>query len=380
MLLYITGSFPDNQEGIASGAKVLLDALIGEADSSNFLLLTTDTKIITDTIENNTECRFLLMPNWKVTKANIKKVVSILGEYQIDAIHMEYPGDLYGKTFLASFLPYIVRKYNKRHKKSITFNVRLHEFSRARVLRKAAILPILRYADRIYVPAQRDREIVSKFSSGKVYKAIIGTNIKVVSNEVLSDENITLVYFGSVYPGKGIEHMLSIWKHIKDSDTENKYRFKIIGEIGTEQQNHFSEYHKQVWDWIHKYGLFSSVEVTGYVSDEDVSKEIQKCQIATVFYEDGLTLRRGSFLAFLAHGIPIVTSSGDDEAKEMFDNHIGIRMTNSDHKILDAIYEYSDLSKEEKERIRNDNIELSKNFDWKMIAAKMLKDYGMLND
>ena len=380
MLLYVSGSYPENQEGIAAGAKVLLDAFIDAANKEDFLLLTTNTDIITENIEKNSNCRYELFDNWKVTGKNIRHLYSILDENPITAIHMEYPGDLYGKTFFASFLPYFVKRYNKKRKKEVSTNVRLHEFTKARFLRKLAIIPILLFADRVYVPAQKDREVVSKFVRGKLDSTYIGTNIRVVSDVLCSSEKTVISYFGSVYPGKGIEHMLSVWKAIREKDTENKFVFKIIGDVGTEETNHFCSYHKQVWEWIRQYDLESCIEVTGYVSDEEVSKEIQNTQIATLFYEDGLTLRRGSFLAYLAHGIPVVTSMGDEESIALFKNHDGVCMTKNDNEIVDKILEISKLDIEKRERIREDNINLSKNFDWKNIANVFLRDYGLKHE
>ena len=377
MLLYISGSYPDNKEGIASGAKVLLDAMIDVVGTEQLLLLTTNTPIITNSIDTNAKCEYKLLSNWKVNKRNKEIIYNILDAYPITAIHMEYPGDLYGKTFLASFLPLIVCKYNKKKKKNITFNVRLHEFTRSRFLRKIAILPILRYADRIYVPALKDREIVTKYAKNKVLQTTIGTNIKVVSNELIQNDKVTISYFGSVYPGKGIEHMLSIWKQLKEKDEGDIFDFKIIGEIDTDKDNHFREYHEQVWKWIEEYGLKDCINVTGYISDEEVSEEIQHTQIATLFYEDGLTLRRGSFLAYLAHGIPIVTSEGDKEAHMLFDDHKGIVMAESDEDIINSIFRLSRINKEKREEIRNDNIELSKHFDWSLIAENFMRDYGI---
>ena len=150
MLLYISGSYPENPEGIAAGAKVLLDAMAEAAGKEKFVLLTTNTPVITEHIQESSLVDYELMDNWKMSAANKKRFYHLLDKYPIDAIHMEYPGDLYGKTFLASFIPLLVKKYNKKNQKNISCNVRLHEFTRARFLRKLAILPILWFADSFY--------------------------------------------------------------------------------------------------------------------------------------------------------------------------------------------------------------------------------------
>lgn len=378
MLLYVTGSFPENQEGIASGAKVLLDAMVDQAGTENFLLLTTNTPVITESIDRNAAVRYELLDNWKVSRKNIRKVKEILDRYPVTAVHMEYPGDLYGKTFLASFFPLVVHRYNRKKKKNIPFNVRLHEFTRARFLRKIAILPLLFFSDRIYVPAQKDREAMGKIAGKRVVRTTIGTNIRVAEGEAEPSDRIRISWFGSVYPGKGIERMLELWKTIRDEDRENRFRFTVIGDIGTEEGNHFREYHEQVWKRIDDLGLRDVIRVTGFVSDEEVSKEIRNTDIATLLFEDGLTLRRGSFLAYLAHGIPIVTTRGDDEAAAMFADAAGVTMTQTDEEAKRAVLHYSERTDAQKEDAKQKNIALAKNFDWKEIASTFLKDYGIL--
>ncbi len=380
MLLYISGSYPENEEGIAACAKVTLASFAKNMEADRIILLTTDTPIVTDKIAVNSPVKYDLMPNWHINRRNIQKLYKILHENNIRVIHMDYPGDLYGKTFLASFIPYLVHRYNRRYGTDIKVNVRLHEFTRSRFLRKVAIMPILFCADSIYVPAKKDREIVGKIAKNRVHPTYIGTNITVVDDSLVPAEDKKVIsYFGSVYPGKGIERMLDIWKQLKDEDDDNRFAFKIIGDVGTESTNHFCSYHKQVWKWIKQYGLENSIEVTGYLSDEEVSYELQHSQIAVLLYEDGLTLRRGSFIAYLAHGIPIVTTEGDEEANELFAGHPGISMCSSDNSVIDSVLKYSSISEEELLAIHLDNTSLSDTFNWDVIAQQYLKNYGLLS-
>lgn len=119
MLLYISGSYPENPEGIAAGAKVLLDAMAEAAGKEKFVLLTTNTPVITEHIQESSLVDYELMDNWKMSAVNKKRFYHLLDKYPIDVIHMEYPGDLYGKTFLASFIPLLVKNIIKRIKKYI---------------------------------------------------------------------------------------------------------------------------------------------------------------------------------------------------------------------------------------------------------------------
>ena len=378
MLLFISGSYPDSQDGIATGAKILLDAMLQHVKAEDVFLLTTDAPEIRRHLESQTSVEYALMPDWRVTPGNIRRIFRILDTYPIGAIHMEYPGNLYGKTFLASFLPALVKLYNLRRRKHIACHVRLHEFTQARFLRKVAILPILLFASSLHVPSMKDRKTVAKIAGKRVKATTIGTNIFVVPGQRQPSDQITISYFGFVYHGKGIEQMLALWQKLKAQDTEDKLRFRIIGDVGTEDTNHFADYHRQVWRWLEEYGLKDSVSVTGYISDEEVSRELRNTDIATVLYEDGLTLRRGSFLAYLAHGTPIITTQPDEEANALFAGHPGICMTWDQTQMMQQILSWCELTPEQRATIEQDNQALSQHFAWDKIAQGFLKDYGIL--
>ena len=377
MLLYISGSYPANQEGIAAGAKVLLEAIVKVAGHENIVLLTTDIPVIRDYVKSNESVQTELMKSWYVTIPNIKRVIFLLNKYKVDVIHMEYPGDCYGKTMLASFLPLLVKIYSLLYKTNIEFNVRLHEFSRARLLRKIAIVPIALFANRLYIPALHDRKLISRIAGKRVKATRIGTNIAVYPVKEQQKTKILITYFGGVYPGKGIKEMFTLWKEIHRRDSDKKISFKIIGELNPDNKNHFASYHKEVFLWLEEMGLTECVEITGYVSDEAVSHLIQNTDVATVLYEDGLTLRRGSFIAYLAHGIPVITSTGDDEAARLLSNAKGVFMSGDQSAMTDKVFEWVNLSAENIEKIMNENKKLAAYFSWDYIARGFLKDYGM---
>ena len=52
------------------------------------------------------------------------------------------------------------------------------------------------------------------------------------------------------------------------------------------------------------------VHATGALSGEDVSRHISACQVMLQPYEDGVSGRRGSVMAALAHGVAVVTTMG----------------------------------------------------------------------
>jgi glycosyltransferase involved in cell wall biosynthesis len=56
--------------------------------------------------------------------------------------------------------------------------------------------------------------------------------------------------------------------------------------------------------------LAQQVHATGALSSEDVSRHISACHVMLQPYEDGVSGRRGSVMAALAHGVAVVTTIG----------------------------------------------------------------------
>ena len=378
MFLFISGSYSASPEGIAASAQLLLDAMSKLYPKNKLELLTTNVPIIKEYIKKNQVFHVRYFDNWKTNFKNIKKYIHLLKKDNITVIHMEYPGNCYGKTLLASFLPLITKLYSMKKKQKIIFNVRLHEFTCARLLRRIAIIPILLFADAIYIPALNDRKAAKKIVGKKVKDTIIGANIEVFPMIKRKTDKKIISYFGSVYRGKGIKRMLNIWKQIKEADTENQFEFKIIGEINSGNNNHFAEYHKQVMKWLKQYQMLDFVQITGYVTEQQASEEIQNSYLATLFYEDGLSLRRGSFLAYLTHGIPIVTTLGDEESVKLLKGNKGVFMSDDDCEIVNKIFEFAAMNEENLNKITEMNKKIAKQFNWDKIAKKFLEDYGLI--
>lgn len=379
-ILFISGSFPNVPDGIGDSAKILFDNLIINSSDDKFYLLTTKNDSIIEFIKEKGYENCYYLDDWKLKLKNIKKIKRILKDNpDINIIHFEYPGNCYGRHFMASFLPLVVKNYCFWHKRKIKIHVRLHEFSQARFLRKIAILPILYKSDRIYIPSSTDRNSVKKIiSKKKILKTYIGSNIFVDGlYEKDNNDRFVVSYFGLVYKGKGIERLLNLWKILKEKYGDRIY-FKIIGEINPDNMNKFSEYHKDILSLIENYGLKNSIEITGYLKDVEVSHEITNSDLSMLLFEDGLTFRRGSFLAYLSHGVPIVTVQGDEDVRHTFNDCSGVFMCNSDEEIINKVEICMNADEDYRSRMRNDNINASKMFDWSNIAKDFLDSYDRI--
>ena len=52
------------------------------------------------------------------------------------------------------------------------------------------------------------------------------------------------------------------------------------------------------------------LHATGYLNASDLSRHLSACHVMLQPYEDGVSTRRGSMMAVLSHGVPVVTTAG----------------------------------------------------------------------
>lgn len=374
-ILFISASFPLEKSGIGDSAEKLLSEF-DKLKEVNITLLTTSYKEIKEFVSKSQyKNKTYYFDNWSFSFKKVKEVKRIIKEKHIDVIHIDYPGGAYKKGLFASILPLYIRFSNIFRSNKVRVNLRLHEFTKARLLRKIVVILMLLFSHKVFIPALHDYKTVKKYFGNKIKKTLIGSNIECNKLNKKTDDNyINLAYFGFVYHNKGVEKLISIFKDIKAIDKEKKFKFTIMGEIKPGEEDDRSRFHKMICQLIKDSGLEEDIRITGYLSNEDVIKEMEKVDIAVLPFDDGLSLRRGSFLAFLGNGVPIVTTDGDDECYDMFKNAKGIFMGKSKEEMIETILSWS----REKDKLiekGQENQKLSESFRWDKIAKSMIKEY-----
>lgn len=367
--LYITGSFPRLGDGIGDAAGKLYDAVM---DKDSVTLMTSAEECIKTYIDEKKYNNVILVKNW--TTKTLFFILKLIRGHKIERVIIEYAGNGYKRDLAISFLPFWIRFLNIFHKKKIICHLRLHEFSMCRLARKLFTYPLVWFSHEIDTPSYVEYEILQHKYGSKVMKSGIGSNFNWLDDRKktinLIDDRIHLGYFGGVYPGKGIETLLGIWGQLEKM-YPNRYEYYLLGGFPKGLTTAFDGYQKTVQELIDSKGLKDKIHVTGFLEEAMIEKELDKIDIAVLPYEDGLTLRRGSFLAFLGRQVAVVTSSGDDEAKSLFAGAVGVRMCGNDSDYIKALEELSN----NKAYIEcgQDNARFKTYFDWQQIAERIFE-------
>ena len=89
--------------------------------------------------------------------------------------------------------------------------------------------------------------------------------------------------------------------------TSNLQLMMVGGKVGSSDPTNLA-YLKKIEGLIEELGLTDRVLWTGYTTQPEVSANLMASDICVLPYRDGASFRRGSFMAALSHGLPIVST------------------------------------------------------------------------
>ena len=200
----------------------------------------------------------------------------------------------------------------------------------------------------------------------KTYWIPIGSNIfrAECHREKCVSPQPVISFFGMLYPGKGLSLILDVLEELKKRG--HLFRFKFIGGgmLG------LKSYEDNFREDIAARGLEDTVEHLGLLPAEEVSEWIQASRFLFLPYDSGLSDRRGSFMAAIAHGKAVLTSPPAIEMPFIKNGQ------NSLWPLESSVQAYSSLAQrllsddELISRLEIGATELRSYFTWEKIAAE----------
>ena len=115
-----------------------------------------------------------------------------------------------------------------------------------------------------------------------------------------------LGYFGFLNASKGGEVLINGLAHLVQQGRP-AHLLMIGGQVGSSDPTN-QRYLAHVHEQIKQLGLQDRVHWTGFVPSAEVSADLLAADVCVLPYQDGAGRSRGSLMAALAHGLPIVTT------------------------------------------------------------------------
>jgi len=116
----------------------------------------------------------------------------------------------------------------------------------------------------------------------------------------LQEHEIAIVYYGFLYPLKGVETLITAFSQLPDNT-----RLLIVG--GTEDE----VYARSLRELSLKAGRADHILWIGHCDDEKSSLYLYTADICVLPFNVGVRLNNSSFAAAAAHSLPIVTTRGE---------------------------------------------------------------------
>src|SRR5262249_33908543 len=259
-----------------------------------------------------------------------------------DVVFLFYIGWIYNYHPMVTFVPTVCRRVLPRCRVVTIFaypmGSRNERFSIAtRAIRKAvqwwatpegadyAYGTVLRDSEFLIVMSDRHRQMLFERNSAAEKKSVIippppiltmtsaqdeATREQTRAKLGLTSSHFVLVYFGLIYPPKGVETLLKAF-HLVSKD-RRWLRLILVGGVVAHEYPDRPRFAEEMRELPKQLGFDEKVIWTGeFATDSDEASRYLYASDACVFSHDfGLYLNNSSFAAAAAHGLPIVATQG----------------------------------------------------------------------
>jgi glycosyltransferase involved in cell wall biosynthesis len=280
--------------------------------------------------------QFMHIRNWSIRK--FPEILRCINQTSELLINMQYPSVGYGD----SIVPHLLCLYYFISKKK-KFTLTIHEYSQYGWKGKIASLFLFVFAYRCIFTTSFERD-----AAAKIYPSILKKSrvIKIYSNirkssaiHNILDRKWDVGYFGYLIPRKGIEAFLNVTTHLKkNNDTLNIY---IMGQIQYKNRDYAQQIIKQA--------AATGIECILDKDEENVANILSQTKIAYLPFPDGVSERRGSFLAVAQNECAIVTTKGKFTTQALEKACKLVDETNAAEKILQILNVNNELVKRQQQ-------------------------------
>lgn len=175
----------------------------------------------------------------------------------------------------------------------------------------------------------------------------------------LNDGDLAVGTFSPLGSGKPFDFVGGAWRQLREQIPQ--VNLVIIGATADEVQARFRDIPGG-----------DKVRYTGYLPPEDVSRHLLALDFVLAPFEDGISCRRTSAIAAMAHGLPLVTTRGR-LTDPLFEGSPVVMASAEDRgQFAEAAAELAADATRRDDLSRRTRAFFDQHFSWKIIAQKLL--------
>jgi glycosyltransferase involved in cell wall biosynthesis len=381
-ILLVSGEYPPMQGGVADFTQIMADRFSRRGHA---------VCVLTSTGAGADEGAIQVEPvmgrwGWLNLYRAIRRMVAT---FRPDVINIQYQAAAFGMHPAINLLPRAcVSRLLGRVPCVVTFHDLLvpYLFPKAGPLRWWVNLELARRSKGVIVTNVEDQlRLESEGHLPPVQRIPIGSNVSAQlpvgydravwrRHWGLDPDALVMCYFGFLNASKGGEELIEALATLRQSDLDARL-LMIGGSVGASDPTN-AAYLARVRAAIAAQGLDEYVIWTGYLSDEEVSASFAAADLCVLPYRDGVSFRRGSLMAALTHGLPIVSTEPHVPVPEIVHGENLWLVPPRDAAALAAAIQALGRDPSLRERLGRGAAELAGLFDWDLIAERTLAFFG----
>ncbi len=374
-VLLVAGEFPPQQGGLGDFTRCLATALADDGCRVS-VLAPIGAAPIDPTYPFTVRAE---AQGWGL--GDLRRLSRIAPEF--DVVNLQYQVAAYGMKVPIHLLPWVLRR--------VPLVTTFHDlrvpylFPKAGPVRRWAVRGLLRGSAEAIVTNEEDLAAArSDLPGARLSLVRIGSNVAPAPVSVearrrfrdrygIPDEALVACYFAFLNATKGGLELVQAVARARRQGVDLRLLF-IGGDVGASDPTN-AAYAARVFGEAEALGLGPWMHRTGYLGQEGVSTAFAASDLCALPFLDGASYRRGSLMAALAHGVPVVTTTPAVNVDGLSDGRSVRLVPPGDVEALAATL--ADLAGRPDERVRLGVAarELARRFEWPQIARDTLAVY-----
>ncbi len=388
-ILFVTGEFPPMQGGVGDCTHELARALAACGVEAH---------VLTNAAASPSTCSGAIRVHPLVRRWDwgaIPTIGAIIRDTRPDIVHIQYQTAAFGMNPAVNLAPRLLRR--------TPFVTTFHDikvpylFPKAGPARQWITAELARASAAVVATNSEDYRALAQQVDGRASLIPIGSNIAPAppagyereawrSRLGVQPGSLLLSYFGFLNDSKGGETLVRALELLPEARL-----LMIGGRVGASDPTN-AAYLGRVQELVAELGLDARVIWTDFAPPQEVSANLLASDICVLPYRDGASFRRGSFMAALAHGLPIVTTmlpagpgpktrtekGGADSLPELVDGANVLLVPPDDSAALASAIARLRADVSLQARLKQGALGLASHFTWDKIAARHLHLYQRL--
>ncbi len=395
-ILFITGEYPAMQGGVGDYTRRLSQAL-GALGADVHVLTKVDAggdhlRVPAAAFEPTVHS-VMSRPGWGLWT----QVLAAVRGLQPQVVHVQYQSAAYGLHPAVNYLPLFLKALPRRPRIVTTFHdLRFpYIFPKAGPLRWRAVLALAKHSSASVITNPADWLRLSQSGLGdRLHPIPIGSNIQCEPPASYDraqqrgrwgagPETWLLAYFGFLNAGKGGETLIRCLAETVRAGQPARL-LMVGGKTGASDPTN-AAYLAKVEALIAELGLTERVQWTGFTAPDEVSANLLATDCAVLPYREGASLRHGSLMAALAHGLPIVSTEVPAEVRAspglfpmLVEGKSALLVPPDDPVKLATAVTRVMTEPDLRSRLAAGALKLAHHFEWETLAKRHLEVYREL--